>query len=218
MKNPINKKKFTFTYFKNLLHYLIWKELPKKDNNENFIPDFKRLMKFDYGKLFKGHRGSISVASCNNHQAIYLENSYFASHVSQRYDLKKGITYNKVYSNNSTPKWLKNKITDLSLAFNIPTTTIELTYDKENIQIGIHEDFMTFQVSNKFEGLHFEDHYDSINRIKSLNKLESSLKYNLKHRNIESIVNMLSENDNNIINQKLKNSCLCLELDERFFK
>jgi len=213
-------KKF-FIYLKNLFKYA---NDPMKELHENtgtMVPDFKRIMKFDYGQLFKGHRGSIStVISQNESKAIYLENSYFGSHISQRYVIDKNKTYKNIHSNKSTPNWLKNKLTDLTLAFNATgnnNITVALEYKQNNMVINIHEDWMQIEKRKEFNGLHFEDHYDSINRIKDLNRTISVLKANLKRRNIETIISMLAENDKNTVNQEVSNSILTIELDERFF-
>ncbi len=143
------------------------------------------LMKFDSGKLFKGHSGSIYAYD----DRVFFYNKYFSGDVMQEFS-KDGKATIRVTKSIRNTKWLNEKLESLSKRLDI-YGPLQLQMQKKDILyvIGYYSTYSVKEYTTT--GREMLGHHDAINKIKDVGRGLPYLLTNFKSMDIDYLVDML---------------------------
>lgn len=172
-----------FGWFKGLFKQAPETTLQKKQERVFEAPT--TLMKFDPGKLFKGHSGSIYV----DNYCVCFYNKYFSGDVTQEFH-KDGIVIIKIAKYIRNAKWLDQKLDRLGKRLNI-NGPVSLCLEKDNIKyvIGFYSTYSSKEYTTT--GCGMMGHFDSINKIKQVGRGLPVLLNRIKSLDEDYLVDMM---------------------------
>ena len=152
------------------------------------------IVKKDRGKSFKGHNQQVWYHADKGQEKgmIMSQNQYYSGGVSQVYDIDKHETRTSFTAGGNTPQYLLAKLDDIGRIFNpsyVSTGDPFMSYNLEiddNPIINIGYCWSVKYISRS-DGVHFVDHYDSIQELKQLNNLYRRLRDKLKTEDAKAI-------------------------------
>tara|TARA_R110001583_G_scaffold120648_1_gene271929 strand:+ start:755 stop:1303 length:549 start_codon:yes stop_codon:yes gene_type:complete len=167
----------------------------KEDLNiETGLPYTKRVMKFDNGKLFKGHGGGINIIGDN----ISLFNSYYLDSVNQCYNSKDDITTREYMVHGNMPKYISKQFNNLDFTFKFNVNI--------NTNIIINEFSIRIEKLVKENKIRFHDHWDNINHLKDIRvymvKFKKYMKLNPELLNSIEVPTFPCKSEHNLIEVK----------------
>ena len=144
------------------------------------MEDWKRIIKSDYGKIYKGHSLNIYTTE----EKILMSNTYYGVTIEQEYNKKEDKTSLRIHEYDSSPKWVQNLVCSLTPNINmnnIVPSLIEFRniYNdgKSNwkIKIELHDCGRSMELTKltNLESLNFNDPVEQINDVKKLSRLKS---------------------------------------------
>lgn len=169
-----------FDWFKGLFK----KQAPEQHTGRSWDAPVT-LMKFDPGKLFRGHSGSLFV----DDECICLYNKYFSGDVMQKF-YKDGKATIRVTKSIRNTKWLDHKLEALGQRLNLQGP-IQLQMEKDDVLyvVAFYATYSAKEYTTTGSGMF--GHHDAINKIKDVGRKLPLLLKSLKDMDEDYLVDML---------------------------
>ena len=149
------------------------------------LTEYKKIMSFDNGKLFRGHGGGLVVEG----KKLKLYNSYYNNYVCQIYNTENNlITREYSIDSNGHPKYIQ------SIIDNAKHDNYKFIIG--DIDINLYSGSIRITKTVTEEGLKFKDHWDNINMLKDLRCYMKKIKNIIK--NEPNILSMGKKDKNGI--------------------
>ena len=135
------------------------------------LPETKRIMSFDNGKLFKGHSGGLHKLGDN---ILELVNCYWTNVVIQSFNISENTTERRYHMDTGeNPKYVRDIIDKAK--HNHYRFILN-----DNVEVNLYDWSLQITKKTKLKGLNFQGHWDNINDLRELRKYVRGIKHNLK--------------------------------------
>ena len=154
-----------------------WFQKPASiDCSDIDFQQLKKVYEIKHGNSFRGHTSHMYTTNGDNPTIQYC-NSYFKGHVQATFFINANKTVVKFHKWWKTPKYIIN-----ALGNDCYAEHKDVWEDGDRtIKVVIHQNEMHIDVHKTYKGIHFLDHYQNINRMKTLDEMMRYVKCSIKN-------------------------------------
>tara|TARA_R110001583_G_scaffold10712_7_gene49348 strand:- start:269 stop:757 length:489 start_codon:yes stop_codon:yes gene_type:complete len=134
----------------------------KSKSKKRVDADSKTIFNVRVGKSFKGHAMNLQTHCFNGSKIINLYNQYYMGSVNCNYYLDSDKTVVEITKSEMVPKYIREKIKDEEFVKKIDLSN-------GHIKVSITSFNILTTSLRTYDGIHFNNHYENINKLKIIN-------------------------------------------------
>ena len=145
----------------------------KTKNNVISSSDSKTIFNIRVGKSFKGHAMNLQTHCFGESQIINFYNQYYMGSVNCNYYLDSNKTIVEITKSDIVPKYIREKIKDEEFVKKVDLSN-------GHIKVSITSFNILTTSLRTYDGIHFNNHYENINKLRTINEFTKKAKKTFK--------------------------------------
>ena len=146
----------------------------KSKSKKRVDADSKTIFNIRVGKSFKGHAMNLQTHCFNGSKIINFYNQYYMGSVNCNYYLDSDKTVVEITKSEMVPKYIREKIKDEEFVKKVDLSN-------GHIKVSITSFNILTTSLRTYDGIHFNNHYENINKLKIINVFTKLAKKTFKN-------------------------------------